>query len=76
MEKALLEAKNGVDNLRIYLGDPETFAAPDIDDCEQIAEHIDRLENALLSIASMTQSTNLLWWQEEARRALGIETEK
>ena len=40
------------------------------------ADEIERLRAALLEIASMTQSTNLLWWQEKARTALGIEIEK
>lgn len=31
---------------------------------------IDRLRTALEKIASFTQDTNLLWWQEEARKAL------
>jgi hypothetical protein len=34
---------------------------------------IERMEGALTKIACPTQTLNLLWWQEEARRALGLE---
>ena len=36
-------------------------------------DEIERLRAALMKISNQTQTRDLLWWQEEARRALGQE---
>ena len=40
------------------------------DETQKLKDEIKRLREALGKISSFTQSTNLLWWQQEARAAL------
>lgn len=35
---------NGIDRLRMWVADPETFSPIDLDDAEEILERIDELE--------------------------------
>ncbi|ANK73769.1 hypothetical protein FA04_14755 [Ensifer adhaerens] len=51
--------------------DQKHIARCDPDSLRAIAAYVGRLEKALERISSPTQSTDLLWWQIEARAALG-----
>lgn len=50
---------------------PDKCTGADMRIMAEAADRIERLEKALERISSPTQTTDLLWWQIEARAALG-----
>ncbi|WP_269581875.1 hypothetical protein [Roseibium sp. Sym1] len=45
-----------------------------IDEHQALISGYKRMQSALEKIACLTQSTDLLWWQVDARKALGVDT--